>query len=132
MTAVERLLGAIGYPEPAPAGATKFTLKVDGGEMLAYEDGGRIVLERALPATDEQLADLAGYAAGRLLREDAVLAWSPERECPILWQASAANAGEVQLKRFFEVFAASCDWWLARCTPDEGPSGAYPQMVFRP
>lgn len=132
MTAVERLLKAIGYPESAPEGATKFVLKVDGGEMRAYESGGRLILERGLSVSDDRLADFAGFAAGRMLREDAVLAWSPERESPILWQAIAATAGESQLKLFFEVFAASCDWWLARCEPEEGPTGVYPDMVFRP
>ena len=131
MTAIERLAGAIGYPDAVPAGATEFVLKVDGAEMRAHEEGGRLILEQALEAADDQVVQLAEYAAGRILREEAVLAWDPTKGTPILWQGIAATATDDQLKRFFEVFAASCDWWRAR-TEAAPESVSIPTMMIRP
>ena len=37
-----------------------------------------------------------------------------EKFMPILWQDVAAEGDAAQFRRFFEVFAASCDWWEAR------------------
>lgn len=117
-TALERFVQVLGYPGGVPAGARTFTLVVDGGEIEAEERDGRFILTKALRTAEEgespDLAALAGYAAGRMLKEEAVLAWDAVREAPILWQDVAAGADAAQLRRFFEVFTASCDWWEAR------------------
>ena len=133
MTAVARLAAAIGYPDPVREDETVFTLKVDGGEMRASEERGQLVLSRELAVEEEQLPRLAGYAAGRLIKEDAVLAWDPQREAALLWQQTPASSSDGQLKLFFEVFAASCDWWAARLSEENREeSHSFPQMMFRP
>lgn len=131
--ALERFVQILGYPEDVPAGARTFTLVVDGGEIEAEERDGRLVLTKALCAAEEEadLAALAGYAAGRMLKEEAVLAWDAVREVPILWQDVAAGAGAAQLRRFFEVFAASCDWWEARAR-EVRDRQRMPEMVIVP
>ena len=78
------------------------------------------------------MARLAGYAAGRILKEEAVLAWDPEAECPILWQDVSESASAEQLKIAFEVFCASCDWWLARADEAGGERVVFPGMMIRP
>lgn len=117
-TALERFVQVLGYPGGVPAGARTFTLVVDGGEIEAEERDGRLVLTKTLRTAETgespDLAALAGYAAGRMLKEEAVLAWDAVREAPILWQDVAAGADAAQFRRFFEVFTASCDWWEAR------------------
>ena len=131
-TALETLTRAIGYPETPPAGATAFALTVDGGQVEARLERGRLVLVRALAAAaDVDLAQFAGYAAGRVLREEAVLAYDPSDDRAILWQDVSAEADEPLLRRFFEVFAASCDWWLARVHAS-GESSSVPEMMIRP
>ncbi len=117
-TVLERFVQVLGYPGGVPAGARTFTLVVDGGEIEAEERDGRLILTKALRTAEAgespDLAALADYAAGRMLKEEAVLAWDAVREAPILWQDVAAGADAAQLRRFFEVFTASCDWWEAR------------------
>lgn len=132
-TALERFVQVLGYPGSVPVGARTFTLVVDGGEIEAEERDGRLVLTKALCAAEEEadLAALAGYAAGRMLKEEAVLAWDAVREAPILWQDVAAGAGAAQLRRFFEVFAASCDWWEARAR-EVRDRQRMPEMVIVP
>ena len=139
-TAVERLAEAIGYPEAVPGGAMSFAFTVDGAEVAARESGGRLLLERLLwQATDGDdetaarlPASLARYAAGRVLREEATLAWDPNREAAILWQDIPASAPDERLRRLFEVFAASCDWWAERVKEVETPEPVFPEMVIMP
>lgn len=131
-TSVERLLAAIGYPERVSGGSVSFTLRVDGLEMLAEEADGRLVLRCALSAPESMLATLAGYAAGRLMKEEAALSW--EEGGAFLWQSAPADADAYALRRLFETFADSCDWWRARLEPhsgDEGPS-PFPEVMIRP
>ena len=55
---------------------------------------------------------LAAYAAGRMLREDATLAYG--KHSTFLWQDASADASDQALVRLFETFVDSCDWWRAR------------------
>ena len=73
--ASERLLSVIGYPEKIPDTDGPFTLRVDGKEVLVEESAGRIVLSHVLTDADSMIPTLAAYAAGRMLREDATLAF---------------------------------------------------------
>ena len=133
MIASERLIEAIGYPqdEVSPAGGAR-VLKVDGWRLKVWEERGRLVMGRHLgEVSDEALHRLATLATGRLLREEAVLAWDPEAGEPLLWQAVAADAPAPTLKLAFEAFCTSADWWAARL--DENTPGAtVPGMVIRP
>ena len=139
-TAVERLAEAIGYPEAVPGGTMAFAFTVDGAEIAARESGGRLLLERLLwqaaDGGDETAAripaTLARYAAGRILREEATLAWDPNREAAILWQDVPASAPTERLRLFFEVFAASCDWWAERVKEALTPEPVFPEMVILP
>ena len=112
-TAVEKLMDAIGYPERVPDGAVLFSLMVDGIEILAEESEGRIVLSYVLSDDDSLLPELAGYAAGRMLKEYATLACDDNGRA-VLWQDAQASAAPHALQRFFESFMDSCDWWRMR------------------
>lgn len=133
-SAPERLLRAIDYPGDYPPGGRPFTLVVDGGEMVLSEQDGRLMLQKTLRRPDGEpadLAQLAGYATGRMLREEAVLAWDPQEEAPVLWQDVPAEASEEVLRRFFEVFATSCEWWMARLGEAQQVE-RMPEMVIMP
>lgn len=112
-TAIARLVAAVGYPGKVSEGVASFVLSVDGAEIYAEERDGRLVLRRPLSADTSILPVLAGYAAGRILKEDAVLSWQSDGGA-FLWQEAPADAGSGELRRFFESFLDSCDWWRAR------------------
>ena len=73
--AADRLLMAIGYPERIPNTDEPFTLRVDGREVFVEVSAGRIVLSIVLTADESMIPTLAAYAAGRMLREEATLAF---------------------------------------------------------
>lgn len=119
-TSVERLLVAIGYPERMSNGLAAFTLRVDGVEVVAEEANGRLVLSYALTNDESLLPTLAAYATGRMLKEDATLAYGnlptsqPSNVPTFLWQDVPADADVHDLLRLFETFMDSCDWWRTR------------------
>ena len=80
------------------------------------------------------LPRLAEYAAGRLLREDAVLAFDQRSGAAILWREVDGSADERTLQRAFEEFADSCDWWRERIDMQGGAQEAsvFPEMMIRP
>ena len=134
MTAFERLAAAIGYPsdEFSPANGV-LPLLVDGGKVEVRETGGRLVFTRSLGKFDEDgLKRLAGYAAGRILKEDAVLSWEPASDELFLWQDVPTSASDDQLQRVFSVFCASCDWWLARAGEESVSKERVPATMIRP
>ncbi len=132
-TPVERLLSAIGYPETIPEDTSSFTLLVDGGEVLARADGGRILLSRTLACDAADLPRLAAFAPGRMLREEAVLAAEPtEGGAVFLWQDAPDTAPPSALQRLFETFCDSCDWWLDRVGEFSAPEPEIPPMMIRP
>ena len=131
--AIEQLLKSIGYPEQAPDGADSFTLFVDGGEIVAQANGRGLRLMCSLTDDESQLPRLAGYAAGRMLREDAVL--SCGRQGAFLWQDIPPNSDRMEMQRNFEVFADACDWWRARLSETDGggeASSPFAEMMIRP
>lgn len=131
--AIQRLLGVIGYPtDSVSAGQGFVVIKVDGYPVRLSEGSGLLVLSCPLDIDGEEVfLRLVGYAAGRLLKEDATLAWDPRSQELILWQSVPAAAGEEALRRVFEVFTASCDWWIGRAKEDVTVS-EIPQMMIRP
>ena len=108
-------LRSIDYPEEAPAGASSFTLQVDGGEIIAVQAGSALRL-----------------MCGRMLREDAVLAC--DSEGAFLWREMPASADAHAMRRGFEAFADSCDWWRERLAESaEGEAASpFPEMMIRP
>ena len=130
--ALERLCEVIAYPEPVPEGATRFQLRVDGGDVTVRLVGRRLVLSRVIDREDNDLSQLAIFAAGRILKEEAVLAWDERASVCILWQDVSDNADGAELTRFFEAFMDSCDWWLARAVELNAPPVHFPDIVIRP
>ena len=141
-TSVERLLAAIGYPERMSDGFAAFTLRVDGAEVFAEEMNGRLVLSYALTDDESLLPTLATYATGRMLKEDALLAYGTHQTVKssnnqtFLWQDAPADADAHGLLRLFETFMDSCDWWRARIDSLRGNGAAEPPvpeaMMIRP
>ena len=133
---LEHFLKTVGYPERAGDGVTSFTMRVDGMEILAEESGDRIVLSFALSDDPSVAPQLASYAAGRILHENAVLAYgrrSKGQLSTFLWQDAPADADARTLVRLFETFADSCDWWRARLEArSEDGSGEISEAVIRP
>lgn len=130
-TAIERLAEAIGYPDRVPEGSLFATLRVDGAEVSAAVTGDRLVLSQRLTDAADKLPALAGYAAGRMLREEAVLTYGDG--VAFLWQDAPAGAGEQVLMRLFESFMDSCDWWRARVESSRAEEKTeFPEMMIRP
>ena len=121
---------AIGYPETVSDGVRSFVFAVDGVEVKAEESDATLTLSCVLTGDESALPRLAGYAAGRMLKENATLSWDSGA---ILWQEADAHAGDRALARFFEDFMNSCDWWLARIDA-EAAQGTSPDdiMMIRP
>ena len=132
--AIERLVEAIRYPGKVPEGAVSFAMRVDDIELLAEEIDGRIVMSWRLSGDDAELPKLAEYAAGRMLRERAALAYENEGRTAVLWQDAPADAEDRELTRFFETFMDSCDWWRARLDDMRGEGGpvAEEEVLIRP
>ena len=132
---------AIGYPERMPKTDDSFTLRVDGKEMFVEESAGRIILSIVLTEDDSILPLLATYAAGRMLHENATLAYGSlegkasklQKHNVFLWQDAPADADDRTLVRLFESFSDSCDWWLARVEErGKGEAVEISESVIRP
>lgn len=129
--AADRLLAAIGYPERIPNTGDLFTLRVDGREVFVEMSAGRIVLSVALTEDESMIPALAAYAAGRMLREEATLAYGKGNV--FLWQDAPADADDRTLLRLFESFTDSCDWWRARVEErGKGEAVEISESVIRP
>ena len=109
-------------------------MRVDGMEIVAKEANGRIVLSYTLSGDSAIVPTLCSYAAGRILREDAVL--SCDKSSAFLWQDAPTSSSEREMVRLFETFVDSCDWWRERvdalkggATASSAPDDA---MVIRP
>ena len=141
-TAIERLAESVGYPEKVPEGCLSFTFRVDETDVYAEEAGGRVVLSCTLTDDDSLLPALARYAAGRMLKEDAVLSFGQPgvsrpynlQPAAFLWQDAPADAAASALRRLFETFADSCDWWRSRLEPRSEDDGPPPlaEVMIRP
>lgn len=135
LNVVNRLIESIGYPkDEILPGAGSVTLKVDAFQLGAYESAGRLVLTYELKKEPEEgdLRKYAQFAAGRILREDATLAYDPNKDAIILWQAVDAQSGSAILRSFFEDFTHAVDWWRERAQEAETKAPEFPDMVFRP
>ena len=133
-TRLELFLKSVGYPDRVSEASSSFTMRVDGMEIVAREANGRITLSCSLSGDPEVVPALCSYAAGRMLREDAVLAC--DRSSAFIWQDAPAGSGEREMVRFFETFVDSCDWWRERVDAMRGGTAASGSpddaMVIRP
>ena len=132
MNAIERLAQAIGYPDRVGGGDGPAELQVDGFTVAVREDALRLVFSTRLDFAESQLVAAAGYAAGRLLREEATLTWDPTAKTVLLFQAVDSQASPARLRAAFERFLDSCDWWRERAAEADGASATMPEMMFMP
>lgn len=133
--AINRLLGAIGYPDTVPDGnGASCELRVDGESIIVEVAEGRLILKRRLTDDGEMIAQLAEYAPGRMLRDNAVLAVERggEDASAFLWQEISAQVSDVALVRFFETFMDSWDWWNARLENTEQSAPLFQEILIRP
>lgn len=129
---IKQLAQAINYPEQVPERASVCVFRVDGGDIVAEIIGRRLVLKRVLDIAEEDLPRFAEYAAGRLLREDAVFAWDDRADQAILWREMPMQARAVEIVAAFEDFVDSCDWWIQRVNELQAPPTVFPDILIRP
>jgi hypothetical protein len=129
---ISKLASAIGYPEKVADGSDVYAFRVDGWEIVAEKIGSRLVLKLYLDVAYDDLPLFASYAAGRLLREEAVLAWDDNAQKAVLWREIPPNADHPMMKDAFEDFADSCDWWVQRVMEIDAPKSVFPDIMIRP
>ena len=129
---ISRLASAIGYPEKVADGLSVYAFCVDGWEIIAEMVGSRLVLKRYLDIGYDDLPQFASYVAGRLLREEAVLAWDDKAQKALLWCEIQQGANSVAMKDNFEEFADSCEWWMQRALDVHAPESLFPDIMIRP
>ena len=134
MGELTRFAAAVGYPEDIPSAAAVFPFRIDGADVIVAAEARRFTVRRDLakPGDEVPLERLASLAAGRLLREEATLAWDGEAGVPFLWQEIALDSSDAELRRAFDRFLASADWWLERVDEAERPEPSFPEMVIMP
>lgn len=129
---IKQLAQAIHYPEQVSDQASVYVFRVDGGDIVAEIVGRRLVLKRVLEVSEEELPRFAEYAAGRLLREDAVFAWDDRADQAILWREMPMQGRAVEIVAAFEDFVDSCDWWIQRVNELQAPPTVFPDILIRP
>ena len=128
---VERFGELIGYPERVPEGAVSFLFRVDDDPVEARAKAGTLLLKWTFPE-NAPVERLAEFAAGRILRDPAVLSWDPVCERAVLWRRTAKDAGDRELVRTFEEFIGSRGWWKACVAELTKPKATLQDLVIRP
>ena len=131
MREIARLAAAIGYPVRVPDGALSFTFSVDDDPIEARVVGGRLRLGWTFPK-DAPASALAAFATGRMLREEAVVAWDPAAGRAILWQRAQSGADDRALVGMLQDFVNSRDWWKDRVAELAAPKATLADFVIRP
>lgn len=126
------LANAVGYPEMVPEGASSFAFRIDDRVISAEKSNSRLVLRRVLDVSPDDLARFAAFAAGRMLREEAVLAWDERSEKAFLWREIPSGTDAAGLRTTFEDFCASCDWWDSRAGELHVPRTVFPDIMIYP
>jgi hypothetical protein len=132
MSAVSRFAIAVGYPEKVSDEVDVFTFRVDGEDFVAESLSPWLILKRYLDVSFDGLAVFASYAAGRMLREEAVLAWDERAGRAFLWREIPEEADASVMRGAFEEFADSCDWWAQRAAEIGAPKSVFPDIMIRP
>ena len=129
---ISKLAVAIGYPEEVADNSSAYAFRVDGWEIIAEKPAGRLILKCYLDIGYDDLPEFASYAAGRLLREEATLAWDESAQKALLWREISPNANLAEMKDSFEEFADSCEWWMQRALDVNAPKSVFPDVLIRP
>lgn len=128
---VERFGELIGYPERVPEGAVSFVFRVDDDPVEVRQKEGALAFKWTFPG-NAPIERIAEFAAGRILRDQAVVAWDAFRERAILWQRTRKGDGERAQVEAFRVFLGACDWWK-RCVAElVRPKATLAEIVIRP
>ncbi len=122
--AIYRLAKAIEYPDRIPDGLSSFAFRADGMEISVAESGDMLLFEFALSEDEEKFPSLAGLAPGRMLKENATLAFDPSARRVFLWQEVPSNSPMDVLSAAFGAFADSCEWWRDRAADGSQGAGA--------
>jgi hypothetical protein len=129
---ISKLASAINYPEKVSEDSSVYAFRVDGWEIIAEKIGSRLVLKLYLDVAYDDLPLFASYAAGRLLREEAVLAWDDNAQKAVLWREIPPQADSSEMRAAFEEFADSCEWWMQRVMEIDAPKSVFPDIMIRP
>ena len=129
---ISKLASAISYPEKVSQGLSVYAFRVDGWEIIAEKLAGRLILKCYLDVGYDDLPKFASYVAGRLLREEAVLAWDDKTQKAVLWREIHENSNPAAMKEAFEEFADSCEWWMQRLSDIRAPESVFPDILIRP
>lgn len=136
---IKALTQAIGYPDEVPVDCRDYTLSVDDFEVRAQVRNNRLLLSASVytpprdGSEDGFLAEVTTFVIGRILKEEAVLAWDPDSDSLMIWQEFPVDVGPNDLRRFFEVFTASFEWWRDRVREvRDGARQKMPEFVIRP
>jgi hypothetical protein len=129
---ISKLASAINYPEKLSQDLSVYAFRVDGWEVVAEKIGNRIALKHYLDIGVDDLPQFASYVAGRLLREEASLAWDESAQKALLWREISTNANLSEIKAAFEEFADSCEWWMQRVLDINAPKSVFPDVLIRP
>ncbi len=132
LSPIGRLAEAIAYPTGKPWEYESFCFQVDDVAVQVVVLAHRLVLRCTLACSEEYLPVFAQYAAGRMLREDAVLAWDPRTSELFLWQEIPEIADAGTMRQCFETFVDACEWWLARVAELGTPETVFPDIMIRP
>lgn len=127
-----RLAQSIGYPDAIDLKAVSHMFIVDGHEIDVSVDGDRLLMKSVLDVPEGELIRFAGFAAGRVLKEEATLSYDPTDGRVFLWQAVKNDAGSGVMRAAFERFANSCDWWGARTEEIGKAEPEFPEVMIRP
>lgn len=129
---IRTLAAAIGYPEIPPEGASRFLFRVDGLAVLVETLGSRLVVRGSLGIESGEVATFATFAAGRMLREAAVLAWDERAGEGFLWQELPVQARGGVLAEAFGAFLDAYEWWVDRVEALRMPASVFPAMMIQP
>lgn len=123
---------AIAYPEEVPAGATEFTFVIDGRGVRVCESGKRRIASCVLAGAGkaQAVAYLAGLAAGRMMKDDATLAWDADEHALVLWQDVGMDNRTIVGR--LEDFLNALDWWMGRTEGGETAMMMPSEFIIRP
>lgn len=128
---MERFGDLIGYPERVPAGAVSFVFRVDGDPVEVRQKEGSLVFKWTFPE-NAPVERIAEFAAGRILRDQAVVSWDPFRERVMLWQRTLKGADGAAQVAAFTAFLGACDWWKGCVAELVRPKATLAEIVIRP
>ena len=137
----EKIMRLVRYPqaEASPDGRT--TLVFDGQPVLFQEERGALTLQMELPPLPDEadkrhetLLNLASYAMGRSLKDNAVLSYDTAKKTLLLWQMLKGVIDDETLVSTVETFLATGEWWRQRLQGQQAVQSAPPPhtMFFRP